>query len=127
MQRKELVGTGMVEVYNNQHLWNNRLISLGIILSCCVAYYCLCLSTNAVLLRLPRQYSGHCLSGDIQDRHQLYEGNNLFRYQLIFVHYRRLSHDRLRKSGGLAPKVFLKKIELLELSRFSACICWCTI
>jgi hypothetical protein len=24
MQMKELVGTGMVEVYNNQHLWNNR-------------------------------------------------------------------------------------------------------
>jgi ectoine hydroxylase-related dioxygenase (phytanoyl-CoA dioxygenase family) len=24
MQMKELAGTGMVEVYNNQHLWNNR-------------------------------------------------------------------------------------------------------
>lgn len=24
MEMKELVGTGMVEVYNNQHLWNNR-------------------------------------------------------------------------------------------------------
>ncbi len=24
MQMKELTGTGMVEVYNNQHLWNNR-------------------------------------------------------------------------------------------------------
>ena len=24
MQMKELIGTGMVEVYNNQHLWNNR-------------------------------------------------------------------------------------------------------
>ena len=24
MQMKELVGTGMVEVYNHQHLWNNR-------------------------------------------------------------------------------------------------------
>lgn len=24
MKMKELVGTGMVEVYNNQHLWNNR-------------------------------------------------------------------------------------------------------
>lgn len=26
MQMKELAGTGMVEVYNNQHLWNNRQI-----------------------------------------------------------------------------------------------------
>jgi hypothetical protein len=25
MQMKELTGTGMVEVYNNQHLWNNRM------------------------------------------------------------------------------------------------------
>lgn len=25
MQMKELVNTGMVEVYNNQHLWNNRM------------------------------------------------------------------------------------------------------
>ena len=24
IQMKELAGTGMVEVYNNQHLWNNR-------------------------------------------------------------------------------------------------------
>ncbi len=24
MEMKELIGTGMVEVYNNQHLWNNR-------------------------------------------------------------------------------------------------------
>ena len=24
MEMKELAGTGMVEVYNNQHLWNNR-------------------------------------------------------------------------------------------------------
>ena len=24
MQMKELAGTGMVEVYNNQYLWNNR-------------------------------------------------------------------------------------------------------
>ena len=24
MKMKELIGTGMVEVYNNQHLWNNR-------------------------------------------------------------------------------------------------------
>ncbi|MEM6769621.1 MAG: phytanoyl-CoA dioxygenase, partial [Bacteroidota bacterium] len=24
MKMKELAGTGMVEVYNNQHLWNNR-------------------------------------------------------------------------------------------------------
>ena len=24
MQMKELAGTGMVEVYNNQHLWNNQ-------------------------------------------------------------------------------------------------------
>lgn len=26
MQMKELVGTGMVEVYNHQHLWNNRQV-----------------------------------------------------------------------------------------------------
>ncbi len=26
MQMKELAGTGMVEVYNNQHLWNNRQV-----------------------------------------------------------------------------------------------------
>lgn len=26
MEMKELVGTGMVEVYNNQHLWNNRQV-----------------------------------------------------------------------------------------------------
>ena len=25
MEMKELIGTGMVEVYNNQHLWNNRM------------------------------------------------------------------------------------------------------
>jgi ectoine hydroxylase-related dioxygenase (phytanoyl-CoA dioxygenase family) len=25
MQMKELIGTGMVEVYNHQHLWNNRM------------------------------------------------------------------------------------------------------
>ena len=25
MQMKELAGTGMVECYNNQHLWNNRM------------------------------------------------------------------------------------------------------
>jgi hypothetical protein len=25
MQMKELANTGMVEVYNNQHLWNNRM------------------------------------------------------------------------------------------------------
>jgi ectoine hydroxylase-related dioxygenase (phytanoyl-CoA dioxygenase family) len=27
MEMKELIGTGMVEVYNNQHLWNNRQCS----------------------------------------------------------------------------------------------------
>jgi len=26
MKMKELAGTGMVEVYNNQHLWNNRQV-----------------------------------------------------------------------------------------------------
>ena len=26
MQMKELAGTGMVEVYNNQHLWNKLTI-----------------------------------------------------------------------------------------------------